>query len=73
MKAGSAFPFYQKFIELAQADATKNKRNLVEAYGYMGAYYMNAKDNAQAKQNLDKALELDPNDELAKELLKGLK
>lgn len=73
MKAGSAFPFYQKFIELAQADVTKNKRNLVEAYGYMGAYYMNAKDNTQAKQNFEKALELDPNDELAKELLKGLK
>jgi Tfp pilus assembly protein PilF len=73
MKAGSAKPFYEKFIELGQADAQKNKRNLLEAYNYLGAYYLNAKDDVSAKANLDKALELDPADAIALELKKSLK
>lgn len=73
MKVGSAKPFYEKFIELGQADAQKNKRNLLEAYNYLGAYYLNVKDDVSAKANLDKALELDPADAIALELKKSLK
>ncbi len=73
MKTGDAFPHYQKFIELAQADPVKNKRNLIEAYSYMAAYYMNAKDSENAKANLAKASSLDPNDEFVIELQKIIK
>lgn len=66
-----AFPFYQKYIEVAGKDAQKYKRNLVEAYIYLGVYYFE-KDKALAKENLMKALELDPNDTYAQEFLKQL-
>jgi tetratricopeptide (TPR) repeat protein len=72
MKTGAAFPHYQKFIELAGGEPERNKRNLVEAYSYMAAYYANNKDMATAKQNLDKAIAIDPNDELVKELQKSI-
>jgi uncharacterized protein HemY len=73
MKTGDALSYYEKFIEIAQADPTKNKRNLIEAYSYMAAYYMNAKDNEKAKANLANAAALDPNDEFVVELQKLIK
>lgn len=66
-----AFPHYQKYVEVAGKDAQKYKSNLVEAYIYMGVYYFE-KDKALAKENLMKALELDPNDAYAQEFLKQL-
>lgn len=73
IKQGDAFPFYQKYSEIAQADPARNKSNLIEAYQYMSIYYQNAvNDRANAKATLQKALELDPDNEFTKELLKGL-
>lgn len=66
-----AFPYYQKYVEVAAKDAQKYKSNLVEAYIYMGVYYFE-KDKALAKENLMKALELDPNDTYAQDFLKQL-
>lgn len=68
---GLAFPYYQKFIELASADTVKNKATLVEAYGYMIGYYYGKLDNKTAKEYLNKALELDPANEFALEM-KGI-
>ncbi|MFN8277533.1 MAG: tetratricopeptide repeat protein [Chitinophagales bacterium] len=72
MKAGSAKPFYEKYIELAAADPAKNKNKLVEAYNYLGVFYLDRKDNGAARGFFQKALELDPEDKTAKELIKGL-
>jgi tetratricopeptide (TPR) repeat protein len=73
MKSGAAKPFYEQYIKVAEAkDPTKYKNFLNESYQYLGAYYLNAKDKANAKIWLDKAQQLDPSDETTKELLKGL-
>jgi tetratricopeptide (TPR) repeat protein len=67
-----AFPYYQKYIELASGDAQKNKRNLIEAYDYLGAYYLQKEDKENARTYFNKALELDPADAIAIELMKSL-
>ena len=67
----NSFPWYSKYIEVAGSDPVKNKKNLVEAYNYLGVYYFE-KDKAKAKENFNKALELDPNDQDAIDLLKQL-
>src|SRR4028118_1451659 len=36
---GLAKPTYEKVIQLSEADPSKNGKNLVEAYGYLGYYY----------------------------------
>src|ERR1043165_4772546 len=67
-----ALPYYQKYIELASSDPAKYKRNLVDSYNYVGMYYLSKKDKDQAKANFMKAIELSPEDEIAKENLKQL-
>ena len=75
MKATSAKTYYEQYIKLttASADPSKYKNGLLDAYDYIGAYSLNAKDNDAAKGYFNKALELDPNDEFAKDALKGIK
>ncbi len=73
-----SFPYYQKYIEivepLAAANPAKYKSNMIEAYDYIGLYYADkGKDKAKAKEYLQKALELDPNDENTLEFMKQLK
>jgi len=73
-----SFPYYQKYIEvaepLASANPAKYKSNLIEAYDYLGLYYADkGKDKAKAKEYFQKALELDPNDENTLEFMKQLK
>ncbi|RYD83666.1 MAG: tetratricopeptide repeat protein [Sphingobacteriales bacterium] len=71
---GLAKPYYEAFIEKAQADAAKYKKELVEANYYLASYnYFFSKDNAAAKTYANKVLELDPNYTQAKELLKQIK
>jgi tetratricopeptide (TPR) repeat protein len=77
MKAGSAKPYYEGFIKVAEAATdpatqARYKNFQVEAYQYMGAYYLNAKDTGTARGYLQKALALDPENETTKELMKGL-
>ena len=74
MKTGGAKPYYEQFIKIAEAatDPSKYKNFLVESYQYLGAYYLMAKDTGTARGYLTKASELDPANELTKELMKGL-
>lgn len=68
---GGAYPYYQKFIELAEKNVQANKAKLIEAYEYSAIYKAEIdKDMAGAKAYLGKALELDPNDAMAIELMK---
>lgn len=73
---GRAFPFYEKYIALAEADAAnleKNKAGLLESYRYMGYYHFLKKENAKSKEFFNKVLAIDPKDKQATEVLKGLK
>jgi tetratricopeptide (TPR) repeat protein len=78
-EAGLAKPYYEKFVEMAVADPTKNKKDLIEAYQYMG-YYHYVKSNegkiqseiALSKSFWEKVLALDPSDEKALAAIKAL-
>lgn len=66
-----AFPYYMKYIELTQAEPMKYKRNLPDAYAYVGLYYFEKmKNKEEAKSYFMKALEIDPANEMAVELMK---
>ena len=65
---GLAFPYYEKFIEIAGVDAEKNKSNLVDAFIYLGVYYNSKNNNSKACEFLNKAIELDPENKFAKEM-----
>ncbi len=62
-----AVPYYEKFILLAEKDASVSKQ-LPEAYLYLFAYqYNHKKDKVAATNYLDKALAVDPNNVNAKQ------
>ncbi len=65
-KTFAAKPYYEAYIERAQGDMAKNKKDLIEAYSYMGYYFAATKDYASAKSIYTKALELDPENAAAK-------
>jgi tetratricopeptide (TPR) repeat protein len=67
-----SLPYYEKYIEIAGSNVDKYKNNLIEAYQYGAACYAE-KDKAKAKEYLNKVLELDPDNEFAKDLMKQLK
>jgi tetratricopeptide (TPR) repeat protein len=69
-----AVPYYQKYVELTASDPVKYKRNLTDAYSYLGLYYYEKmKDKEQAKTYFTKALEVDPANEIAAEMMKQYK
>lgn len=69
-----AKPYYEKYIEVAKADSQKNKDGLVEAYSYLGSYYMlNTKDKAQAQAAWNNVKILDPANKAVVEADKYLK
>jgi tetratricopeptide (TPR) repeat protein len=75
-KKGLAKPYYDKYIELSQApdaDASKFREGLVEAYGYLGVYNFQAGKKPEAIQNFEKVLELDPGNQGATNNIKILK
>jgi tetratricopeptide (TPR) repeat protein len=58
-----ALPFYQKYVDIANAsaDKTKYKKEIVESYKYIGSYHYVGKNNVkQAVEAWNKGLELDP-------------
>lgn len=71
-KKGLALPHYEAFVERAGTPSEKNRRDLIEAYEYMGAYYYE-KDKAKSKEVWTKLKEIDPNNVKAKKALEGLK
>lgn len=70
-KAGLAKIWYEKYIPLV-TDVEKNKRDLLEANLYLGAYYFQT-DKVKAKEYWLKVAELDPANEKAKKALETLK
>lgn len=67
-KAGLAKPFHEKFIQLVGNDARSieaNKKNLMEAYNYLGIYYLIQKNYECSRAAVNKTLELDPTNKIA--------
>lgn len=66
-----AYPYYQKYVDIAGVDPVKNKRNLPDALAYIGLYHFDKlKDKETAKTFFMKALEIDPANTTAAELMK---
>lgn len=64
-----AKPFYEQYITLKSANPTddRTKKNLGEAYAYLGSYYdLIAKDDTQAEDNYNKAKAVYPDNKQAK-------
>ena len=75
---GAPVPFYERFIEQANAepDSVKKetyKKYLIPSYRYLVSNSITKKDDAKAKEYAAKILAIDPNDKDAKEYLEGAK
>lgn len=66
---GKAKPYFETYVGLG-LDKTKNKKDLIDAYSYLAYYYYNKGDAANVKANCLPILELDPENETGKELMK---
>jgi tetratricopeptide (TPR) repeat protein len=69
---GLAKPNYELFIQFSQEDTIKFKKELIEAYSYLGYYYYLKEDNANSKLYWQKVYALDPKNNQAIEALKSL-
>lgn len=72
-EAGLAKPFYEQFIQLVGSDSEKFRKELVEAYAYLGYYYYLQNDKAKSKSYWEQVLSLDPENKQAKDVVKQLK
>lgn len=72
-KQGLALPSYEKLEQLIAPKATKDKTDnarLIETYRYMISYYYVVKeDKAKASEYAHKLISIDPNNEIAKQVL----
>lgn len=70
--AGLAKPYYEQFLQLSNEDTIKFKKELIEAYSYLGYYYYLKNDNANSKLYWQKVLAIDPKNIQAIEAVKNL-
>ena len=70
---GLAQPFYEKFINLSSTDTSKFKKELIEAYSYLGYYFFIKNDKASSLENWLKVYALDPENAQAKRAIDELK
>ena len=72
-KQGLAKPFYEKLDQLIGGKENKDatdKARLTESYRYLISYYFVIQDNKEtAKQYAQKLLEMDPDNEIAKQVM----
>jgi len=71
--SGYAKPYYEKFITLSKEDNSKFKKELVEAYSYLGYYNYLKTENSISKLYWQKVYALDPENKQAIEALKSIK
>jgi tetratricopeptide (TPR) repeat protein len=72
-KDGLAKPFYEMLIEKASADSVKYSKDMLEAYNYLGYYYLVNKQYCESLMYWDKILGIDPANENANSAMKDLK
>ncbi|MFL5764915.1 MAG: tetratricopeptide repeat protein [Bacteroidia bacterium] len=71
-----AKPLYETYLsKVKPEDTEKNKKDLIDAYNYLAAYYADAarKDCPNVKMYMQKILDLDPANAQAKKVIGGLK
>ncbi len=71
-ETGTSIPFYETFIEKANEEPAKYKKDLVEAYGNAGLFYYKKNDLPKSKLYIEKTLELDPTNDNAQKVLKNI-
>jgi tetratricopeptide (TPR) repeat protein len=72
-KTGIAKPFYEKLVEKASADSVKYSKDILEAYNFLGYYYLVNKKYCESLEYWDKILAIDPANENANSAIKDLK
>jgi tetratricopeptide (TPR) repeat protein len=71
---GIAAPMYEKFVEQALENPEKNKKDLIDAYDYLGQYALHKKDDiGEATRYFQEILKLDPNNQRAKEFMDAVR
>ncbi|HVO75592.1 MAG TPA: tetratricopeptide repeat protein [Ignavibacteriaceae bacterium] len=69
---GLAKPYYEKFLSVSNSDTSKFRKEVIEAYKYLGYYYFLKNDKQESLEYWRKVLDLDPNDEQAKAAIKDM-
>lgn len=73
MSEGLAKPMYEALLERISKNIAKYETEAIEAYTYLGAYYIHEKEDiATAKGYYEKILELDSSNPTAKEFMKTI-
>jgi len=72
-KAGLAKPFYDRVLEKAAADPVKYSKDILEAYNYLGYYFLVNKDYCESLKYWDKISVLEPANENALSAIADLK
>jgi len=70
---GLAEPSYLKYIEIAQADIEKNKKDMIDAYSKLGFIYYSKKNITKAREMYQNVLNLDPENKDAKNNMEALR
>ena len=69
---GLAKPYFDKLIEMVNSSDTKGQNDITylkRSYRYLTVYYYHKKDLATAKDYARKLQELDPENDVAKQIL----
>lgn len=70
---GLAKPYYEKTIEVLDAQGDDRPQIYIECYSYLGYYYFVKEDVANSKTYWEKILAIDPEHEVAKRALEAMK
>jgi tetratricopeptide (TPR) repeat protein len=73
VEKGLSKPYYEAVIPLLKPEEQREKDILIEAYRYLGYYYIVKNDIKNSKVFWDKVIELDPANQQALDALKGIK
>lgn len=70
---GLAKPYFEAYIQLTQQDSVKYVKDRINAYNYLGYYYLLYKDFCNSMIYWEKMVALDPNNKNAADALKDTK
>ncbi|WP_333819494.1 tetratricopeptide repeat protein [Ohtaekwangia sp.] len=73
LKQSLAKPYFEKVVEIGEANPDKSKADLIEAYSYLGYYYDTKGDFKTAKAIFEKLKAIDPTNEKAIAYLDAIK
>ena len=72
-ETGLAKPYYEKVAEiLEKTNNAERKKEMIEAYQYLGYYYYLKEDKSNSLIYFNKIIAIDPNNTVATEAIKGI-